>query len=214
MNRVLSIWTNLPLVVPMAITLEKYHADHHRFLGEAAVDADVPVRFETRFFHHPLTKLVWLILHPTLYAARPLFKNSKPLSLWEVVNALCQVLFDAFVLHVFGVKALVYLLSGTVFGLSLHPLTSRYFSEHYFLAGRGPTQSYYGPLNWVLFNTGYHNEHHDFPYVPYSRLPEVKRLAPEFYDHLPHHTSWIKVMWDFLFDPKVAPHASGESYSW
>jgi len=42
-----------------------------------------------------------------------------------------------------------------------------------------PTRSYYGPLNWLLFNTGYHNEHHTFPAVPWTRLPELKRQAPE-----------------------------------
>ena len=54
------------------------------------------------------------------------------------------------------------------------------------------TYSYYGPLNKLSFNMGYHNEHHDFPQVPWSRLPAVRAAAPEFYDHLYHHRSWTR----------------------
>ena len=70
------------------------------------------------------------------------------------------------------------------------------------------TYSYYGPWNYITFNVGYHMEHHDFPYIPGSRLPEVKRIAAEFYDDLPQHESWIRVIWDILFDLDMGP------YSW
>lgn len=53
----------------------------------------------------------------------------------------------------------------------------------------------------------YHNEHHDFPAVPGSRLPEVKRIASEFYDNMPQHTSWCRVIYDFIMDPAVGPYA-------
>lgn len=42
----------------------------------------------------------------------------------------------------------------------------------------------------MSFNVGYHVEHHDFPAVPWRRLPEVRRLAPEAYDHLFALRSW------------------------
>jgi sphingolipid delta-4 desaturase len=72
--------------------------------------------------------------------------------------------------------------------------------------------SYYGPLNPILFNVGYHVEHHDFPYIPHTKLPELKRIAGEYYDHLPYHTSWVKVIWDFIFDREMGPHARGVGY--
>lgn len=40
------------------------------------------------------------------------------------------------------------------------------------------TYSRYGFWNLLLFNTGYHDEHHTFPGVPWNRLPELKRRAP------------------------------------
>ncbi len=44
-----------------------------------------------------------------------------------------------------------------------------------------PTRSYYGWMNTILFNTGYHNEHHTLASVPWSRLPALRRLAPELF---------------------------------
>jgi hypothetical protein len=38
-------------------------------------------------------------------------------------------------------------------------------------------------------------------------LSEVRKIASEFYDPLPHHNSWIKVIFDFIFDPKIGPYA-------
>ncbi|KAB8698138.1 hypothetical protein FH972_026387 [Carpinus fangiana] len=65
------------------------------------------------------------------------------------------------------------------------------------------TYSYYGPLNFFTYNVGYHNEHHDFPAVPWSRLPALHEAAREYYEDLPCHRSWCGVMWYFITDPKV-----------
>ncbi|OLC08853.1 MAG: hypothetical protein AUH42_00445 [Gemmatimonadetes bacterium 13_1_40CM_70_11] len=55
----------------------------------------------------------------------------------------------------------------------------------------------------MSFNIGYHNEHHDFPGVPWNRVPQIRRLAPEWYDCLVSYRSWTKLLVRFLFDPKV-----------
>ncbi|GBP98056.1 Sphingolipid delta(4)-desaturase DES1 [Eumeta japonica] len=86
-------------------------------------------------------------------------------------------------------------------------VSGHFISEHYMFRKGFETYSYYGPLNWITFNVGYHNEHHDFPAVPGRRLPEVKRIAAEFYDDLPQHTSWSSVLYDFVMDPDIGPYA-------
>lgn len=65
------------------------------------------------------------------------------------------------------------------------------------------TYSYYGPLNFLVYNAGYHNEHHDFPYIAWTNLPKLRKIAKEFYDPLPYHTSWTKVIFDFIFSKQV-----------
>jgi len=68
------------------------------------------------------------------------------------------------------------------------------------------TGSYYGSLNRLALNVGYHNEHHDFPSVPWNRLPRIRALAPEVYASLASHTSWTRLLWRFL--PTVASRRS------
>ncbi|MDF0600034.1 fatty acid desaturase [Psychromarinibacter sp. C21-152] len=54
-------------------------------------------------------------------------------------------------------------------------------SEHEGTDDDAPSRSTYGPINWLLFNTGYHNEHHTFPNVAWTRLPLLTRTAPEVF---------------------------------
>jgi sphingolipid delta-4 desaturase len=45
-----------------------------------------------------------------------------------------------------------------------------------------PTRSTYWWGNRLLFNTGYHHEHHTFPGVAWMRLPRLKAVAPREFD--------------------------------
>ena len=56
----------------------------------------------------------------------------------------------------------------------------------------------------MALNIGYHNEHHDFPSIPWNRLPAVKRAAPEAYDTLHYHPSWTRLLLQFIFDPRLS----------
>ena len=59
-------------------------------------------------------------------------------------------------------------------------------------------------LNKVCFNMGYHNEHHDFPSVPWNRLPRLREIAPESYDNLKSYDSWLAVLRHFIFTPTMS----------
>ncbi|KAB2637382.1 sphingolipid delta(4)-desaturase DES1 [Pyrus ussuriensis x Pyrus communis] len=41
-NRWLSIFANLPIGVPVSVTFQKYHLEHHRFQGVDGIDMDIP----------------------------------------------------------------------------------------------------------------------------------------------------------------------------
>lgn len=62
-----------------------------------------------------------------------------------------------------------------------------------------PTRSSYTWLNWILFNTGYHNEHHAFPTVAWTRLPMLKAAAPEFFDNADSKT-YFRRWWEHVRD--------------
>jgi len=48
-----------------------------------------------------------------------------------------------------------------------------------------PTHSTYHTFeNLVGFNTGYHDEHHTFPDVPWNKLPELRKRAPEVFNNV------------------------------
>ena len=55
----------------------------------------------------------------------------------------------------------------------------------------------------MSFNVGYHNEHHDFPRVPGSRLPLVREIASEYYENLAQVKSWPGALWTFVTDDKI-----------
>jgi sphingolipid delta-4 desaturase len=204
-NKMFGIFANLPMGIPSAVTFKKYHMEHHRYQGENMIDADIPTAWEGRIFVNAPMKLIWVLLQPFFYALRPLFVRPKTPGFWEFVNNFAVFGFDFLIYYNWGFKSVFYLIIGTLLGMGLHPVAGHFIAEHYVFVKGQETYSYYGPLNWVTFNVGYHNEHHDFPNIPGCRLPALRAMAPEYYDKIPHHTSWTKVIFDYIFDPAVGP---------
>jgi sphingolipid delta-4 desaturase len=133
-------------------------------------------------------------------------KSIRTVDNWVVLNAVAMAVAMAPIVWFFGWWPVGYLFASTLFSLGVHPVGARWVQEHYVFREGQETYSYYGPLNKLSFNMGYHNEHHDFPHVPWSRLPAVRAAAPEFYDHLYHHRSWTKLLFYILFSRKFRLH--------
>jgi sphingolipid delta-4 desaturase len=205
-NRLAGILANMPQLFPSAVAFERYHIKHHSFQGVHELDADLPNRWEAKLINNYfIGKAIWFLFYPLFQAFRVArLKEIKPFDGWMAFNWLVCIGFTAAIWYFLGGKAVGYLTLSFFFSVGLHPLGGRWIQEHYLVHGHQETYSYYGPLNKVAFNVGYHNEHHDFPSIPWNKLPQVRRQASEHYDTLHYHTSWTKLFLRFLFDRELS----------
>lgn len=204
LNNWLAIVVNLPLVVPFAMAFKAYHAKHHWHQGKEGVDTDLAVSWEARFFRGPIGKFIWLIIQIPVYAIRPIFVHPLVPDKWQIINALVQVSAMVGFYFLAGWPGLLYLGLSTALATGLHPISGHFVAEHFIYKEGQETYSYYGWWNKLIWNVGYHNEHHDFPTIPGSKLPKLKEIASEHYDNLYAHKSYSKVIWQFLFDNKIS----------
>ena len=201
-NRAAAILADLVNVVPAAISFRSYHLKHHAHQGVYELDADLPSRWEAKLIGSgPLGKALWLLFFPLFQATRPpRLKAIRFLDRWTVANWATTAAVDGAILLLWGPGALLYLLASFFFSVGLHPLGARWIQEHYLTDDPQETYSYYGAANLVAMNVGYHNEHHDFPSVPWNRLPRLKATAPEFYDSMVYHGSWTGLLARWILD--------------
>ena len=205
LNRMAGIFANLPICIPFSSSFPKYHLEHHRFQGYHGVDMDVPTYAEGNVVTHNMHKLVWVVCQLFFYALRPTICKPKPIGFWDVANLGAIAAFDYWAYTTLGGKAVLWLLLAAFLGGGLHPVAGHFIAEHYVMEPGQETYSYYGPLNWVTYNVGYHNEHHDFPRIPGSRLPKVRAIAPEFYDNFKHYDSWWYSIHAYITDSTLGP---------
>ncbi len=205
-NRLLSYLVNLPMIFPIAETFRRYHIDHHTMLGIEGEDTDLPFAIENKIIgNNRALKFIWLFFYALVYSVRGAF-FVKPMNRWEWLNLATQTAFTVSWIAFIGWQSALFYLVSLIFGHSLHPVAAHFIHEHYIFHPGQETYSYYGPLNRVTFNVGYHVEHHDFMNVPGSRLPELHRIAAEHYQPLKSHRSWTWVLWHFIWDKRMGPH--------
>lgn len=206
-NVLTAIVANFPSLAPTAVSFRNFHLNHHAFQGVHDLDADLPDWYEAKLINnYAIGKAIWLLFFPIFQAIRTLrCTEVKFFDKFTLMNIAAQLLFDVAIVYFWGWPAFAYLGLSFFFSVGFHPLGARWIQEHYLvLSQQQETYSYYGSLNTVNLNVGYHNEHHDFPSIPWNKLPDLKKTAPEFYDNLLYHTSFIKLFFRFLFDQEIS----------
>jgi sphingolipid 4-desaturase/C4-monooxygenase len=114
---------------------------------------------------------------------------------------------QALLFSVAGWPALLYVACSAFFvrGFLAHPYLAWWLAQHHLGAFFSPheyvaTGSVHGPVfNLLTTNGGKHCEHHDFPQVPWHRLPAIAKIAPEYYRHVPPERTWWNLVWNYYW---------------
>ncbi|KAG5499615.1 hypothetical protein JIQ42_05090 [Leishmania sp. Namibia] len=204
-NDLYAMFANLVVPVPYAMMFKTYHTEHHRYLGWDGIDSDLPTRFEGRHLSSYVGKFFFITFQVLFYSVRPTVVRRIKFEKLHVINYIVHLLFHVPMFYFWGWWPLFYFSLSTLLGTGWHPLSGHFISEHFVLMGSGDqeTFSYYGPLNWVMWNAGYHVEHHDFPNIPWTRIAKLNVIAPEFYVDLHRTKSLPGALFDFVLDPDV-----------
>ena len=203
-NIFVAILADLPNLAPGAMGFRVYHLKHHSHQGDYEHDADLANHWEARLVGNKwYRKTIWLMLFAFFQLTRP--PRLKAITMrdrWFVLNLICAAAYDVAVVYFFGWGGFLYLAFSFFLSIGLHPVGARWIQEHYTNDPNQETYSYYGPINRLCLNMGYHNEHHDLPSIPWNNLPKLKAMAPEFYDNLKFHSSWTRLLFQFIFDKR------------
>ena len=128
------------------------------------------------------------------------------IEIWAVAYPLLSLALMVTSVLFAGWYALFFLLASSIFTTGfLHPLSfGLILSNSHFHGFKTyqPTSSYYGWLNWITFNFGLHTEHHDLAAIPWFRLGQLRKIAPEFYEPLKKTTSFAGLALKFAFGPR------------
>lgn len=206
LNTFAGMLANVPSVIPSSVSFKRYHLKHHSFQGVYELDADIPSVWEAKLIgNSPFRKAMWLLLFPLFQVLRPFrIRAMSLMDRWVALNMVIVFAVDVIVVLTLGTTALLYLVAAVFFSVGLHPVGARWIQRHWLVDDEQETYSYYGLMNALAFNVGYHNEHHDFPSVPWNRLPRLKDAAPEYYEELMSHRSWTRLLLQFVFDRRLS----------
>jgi sphingolipid 4-desaturase/C4-monooxygenase len=164
-NIIFGYFLNLLIFAPVGYGFRRYHLLHHQYQGVLGKDPDLPFPLEYRLVHgNALLKILWIMLYPFMYLFRTFALKLAPTK-FEILNWFTCFGWDFFIYRYFGGYAFSYFFISTYFGYSFHVAAAHFIQEHFTWVSGQETYSYYGILNKLFLNIGYHNEHHDFTKV-------------------------------------------------
>lgn len=213
-NRLLSIATNVAMVAPISEIFRQHHNKHHNELGNNEFDVDVPTTLEIDWVgNSPLRKALWLMFNMIILPIRSMTRLPVRVDRYLILNWV--------VCGGFGFSTLAYSRSSAVFLIlsllnaqGLHPANTRQVQRHIYngeeemrtKTERPTTYSYYGWGNALTLNVGYHVEHHDFNRIPWTKLPELRRIAGDkwYPDEHAYHGRGLPELLNFVFNRNIS----------
>ncbi len=202
----------------------KFHIPHHLKTGD---DGDPDLTYHAEWADPPqwlarsrLTRFLWLTVFglftiEVFFLERLLGLVPRPRMAIRnkrfTLMLLGKYSFMALTLWLGGFWCFLYfrLAAGFSLGAFAHPYGGFWLMQHAATAHNGfqPTVSYSGSRIWHWLNLGelYHLEHHDFPWVPFTKIEAVRRIAPEYYRSCHVVTSVWRLTWDWLCHTDGSP---------
>jgi len=232
-NRLLGIICNSVMLVPISEIFRQHHNIHHNTLGDMGTDVDVPLRSEVKFVGNSrILKALWLSLNMFILPYRSMKKLPVVWNVFMVFNWVSSIGLGIALLFTYP-PALVYLLVGTILSQSIHPSNARQVQRHIrqfkddridakeaegkfvpLERRKMNTFSYYGYMNALTLNVGYHVEHHDFANISWTKLPELRRIAGEkwYPTDYAYHSRGIFDIMQFVLDDEITLAGFGDTY--
>eukprot|EP01137_Pigoraptor_chileana_P034389 Opistho-2@26857 len=192
-NHWLGIVTNMTILMPLSEIFRQHHKAHHNHLGDEKNDVDVPSAREINMVSNStFRKLMWVVFNGLVLPLRSLMRLPVKTSKWLAFNWIACIGSGLVLLATVGPAPVIYLALSMLVSQGLHPANGRLVQRHMWHDEKKfesemdrlmcpNTFSYYGSINAWTLNVGYHVEHHDFPHIPWTRLPQLRAMAPEWY---------------------------------
>lgn len=213
-NRLLSIATNVAMLVPISEIFRQHHFKHHRQLGNDEFDVDVPTDFEINLVgNSSVRKALWLAFNMIILPARSMMRLPVHVDRFLILNwvACIGCGLGAFL---YSRSTLLFLALSLLQSQGLHPANTRQVQRHIYngedsmrtAEERPTTYSYYGIGNMFTLNVGYHVEHHDFNRIPWTKLPELKAIAGQkwYPDECAYHGRGFPELLNFVTNKNIS----------